>query len=320
MKVCEKIAAALSISSLTCSLIGRSIRVCQSVRICRFSSFSISSRRASLEAAVSYRGSRSAIAVSRSSTLLRRTSVGWAVITAHPTEVRRKSVLDRETAIADLLPRYDTAASNEARRDEIEKELKRQIRTLWQTRMLRPIRLHVSDEIDNAAAIFSHTFIPQLPVVKRRLAKLFGLESPLPRRLVAGSWVGGDREGNPFVTAATLDYAGHRLSEIALDHYLEQVHALGGELSLSDELVRVSKDLDGLASKSANASAHKADEPYRRVLTLLYARLAATRKTILGRAPSRAARGDVKPYSSPREFADDLRIIANSLIENGSGD
>src|SRR5258705_407556 len=141
------------------------------------------------------------------------------VITAHPTEVRRKSVLDRETAIADLLPRYDTAASNEARRDDIEKD-----------------------------------------------------------------------------------------------------HALGGELSLSDELVRVSKDLDGLASKSANASAHKADEPYRRVLTLLYARLAATRKTILGRAPSRAARGDEKPYSSPREFADDLRIIANSLIENGSGD
>jgi len=115
------------------------------------------------------------------------------VITAHPTEVRRKSVLDRETAIADLLPRYDTAASNEARRDEIEKELKRQIRTLWQTRMLRPIRLHVSDEIDNAAAIFSHTFIPQLPVVKRRLAKLFGLESPLPRCLVAGSGRRGPR-------------------------------------------------------------------------------------------------------------------------------
>src|SRR6185295_11238196 len=81
------------------------------------------------------------------------------VITAHPTEVRRKSVLDRETAIADLLPPYDLAASKPARRDEIEKELKRQIRTLWQTRMLRPIRLHVSDEIDNAAAIFSRTFI-----------------------------------------------------------------------------------------------------------------------------------------------------------------
>ena len=242
------------------------------------------------------------------------------VITAHPTEVRRKSVLDRETAIADLLPQYDRAASNPARRDEIEKELKRQIRTLWQTRMLRPIRLHVSDEIDNAAAIFSRTFISQLPVVKRRLANLFGLEAPLAPGLVAGSWVGGDRDGNPFVTAATLDYAGHRLSEIVLDHYLEEVHALGGELSLSDELVHVSKDLNALGSKSANASAHKADEPYRRVLTLIYARLAATRKTIFGRPPSRAARRDENPYHSPREFADDLRIIANSLIENGSGD
>jgi phosphoenolpyruvate carboxylase len=242
------------------------------------------------------------------------------VITAHPTEVRRKSVLDRETAIADLLPQYDRVASNPAQRDEIESELKRQIRTLWQTRMLRPIRLHVSDEIDNAAAIFSRTFISQLPVVKRRLANLFGLEAPLPRCLVAGSWVGGDRDGNPFVTAATLDYAGHRLSEIVLDHYLEEVHALGGELSLSDELVHVSKDLEVLGSKSANASVHKADEPYRRVLTLIYARLGATRKALLGRAPSRAARRDEKPYSSPREFADELRIIANSLIENGSGD
>src|SRR5882672_6082259 len=242
------------------------------------------------------------------------------VITAHPTEVRRTSVLDRESAIADLLPAYNHHASSERRRHDIETQLKREIRTLWQTRMLRPIRLHVSDEIDNAAAIFSHTFIPQLPVVKRRLANLFGLETPLPRCLVAGSWVGGDRDGNPFVTAATLDYAGHRLGEIALDHYLEEVHALGGELALSDELVHVSKDLDALGSKSANVSAHKADEPYRRVLTLIYARLAATRKTILKRGPSRAARGDEKPYLSPREFADDLTIIANSLIENGSGD
>jgi len=134
------------------------------------------------------------------------------------------------------------------------------------------------------------------------------------------SWVGGDRDGNPFVTSATLDYAGHRLSEIVLDHYLEEIHALGSELSLSDRLVHVSKALAALAAKSANASAHKADEPYRRVLTLIYARLATTRKAIVGRAPLRPSRGDEKPYHSPREFAEDLTIIANSLIENGSAD
>ena len=242
------------------------------------------------------------------------------VITAHPTEVRRKSILDREITIADLLPLYDQSTTNPQRRDEIETDLKRQIRTLWQTRMLRPMRLRVHDEIENAASILTRTFVPQLPAVKRRLASVFSLESPLPPFLVAGSWVGGDRDGNPSVDAAVLDYAVQRHSEIVLDHYLEEVHALGGELSLSDGLVHVSKPLAELASKSLHASEHQADEPYRRALTLCYGRLAAARKAILGRGPARAPRGEESPYKNPREFADDLNVIANSLVENGSSD
>ena len=167
------------------------------------------------------------------------------VITAHPTEVRRKSIIDREAAIADLLPAYDHYASSKTKRAEIETQLKREIRILWQTRMLRPARIPVTDEIENAASIFARTFIPQLPMVKRRLAGVFGLEGPLPPCLRVGSWVGGDRDGNPFVSAATLDYAVRRLAELAFDHYLEQIHALGAELSLSDELVPVSKAVSG---------------------------------------------------------------------------
>jgi len=239
------------------------------------------------------------------------------VITAHPTEVRRKSIIDREASIADLLPSY---AANEAARPEIEIQLKREIRILWQTRMLRPARIRVTDEIENAAAIFGRTFVTQLPVVKRKLAVVFGLEGPLPPALRAGSWVGGDRDGNPFVSAATLDYSVRRLAGLAFDHYLEQIHALGGELSLSDELVPVSKALSALAAKSPNASPHKADEPYRRALTYIYARLSAARKSLLGQLPARAPRREETPYGFAQELADDLTIIANSLAQNGSAD
>ena len=242
------------------------------------------------------------------------------VITAHPTEVRRKSIIDRETAIADLVPTYHHAASSEAKRAEIELRLKREIRTLWQTRMLRPVRVHVTDEIDNAAAIFERSFVPQLPAVKRRVASVFGLKGPLTPWLKAGSWVGGDRDGNPFVTAATLDYSVRRLAAIALDHYLEEVNELGAELSLSDGLVPVSAELKALVATGPHASEHKADEPYRQALTTIYGRLAATRKVLLGASPARLPRRDEPSYGSAEEFAGDLAIIANSLDRNGDAD
>jgi phosphoenolpyruvate carboxylase len=242
------------------------------------------------------------------------------VITAHPTEVRRTSVIDREAAIADLLPAYAQHAASERRRQGIEVQLKREIRTLWQTRMLRPTRIRVADEIDNAVSIFARTFLSQLPVVKRRLGSAFGLEGPLPPFVQAGSWVGGDRDGNPFVTAATLDYAVRRLATTVLDHYLSEIHALGSELSLSDELVPVSKELAALATKSPHGSEHKADETYRRALTQIYARLAATRKSLLGTAPARPPRVEETAYESVRALADDLTVIGNSLVCNGSAD
>ena len=242
------------------------------------------------------------------------------VITAHPTEVRRKSILDRETAIADLLPAYNHYGPGKSKRTEIEAQLKREVRTLWQTRMLRPVRIHVTDEIDNAISIFARTFVSQLPVVKCRLASTFELEGPLPNCLRVGSWVGGDRDGNPFVTAASLEHAVIRGAETAIDHHLAQIHALGSELSLSDEFVPVSKALTALAEKSSHQSAHKADEPYRRALTRCYERLAATRNALLGQFPSLAPRHGAPAYATADELQADLAIIANSLAQNGSAD
>ncbi len=242
------------------------------------------------------------------------------VITAHPTEVRRKSILDREADIAHLLERLDDANLHEGEDAEIEAELKRDIRTLWQTRMFRAVRIHVTDEIENAIAVFARTFVTQLPLVKRRIAKLYGLGGPVVPYMRPGSWVGGDRDGNPFVTAQTLDYAVRRQAEVMLDHYLSEVNTLGSELSLSEEFAGTSVALKALAAAPEYVSRQQVDEPYRRALVTCYSRLAATRKVLCGRGPTLAPRWEAEPYEKPEEFAADLGVIVDSLKENGDDD
>jgi len=242
------------------------------------------------------------------------------VITAHPTEVRRKSILDRETDIGALLMMRERANHETGESADIEAQLKREIRTLWQTRMLRPIRIHVNDEIENAIAVFSRTFLTQIPAVKRRLAQLFALNGDVLSFLKPGSWVGGDRDGNPYVSAQTLEYAVRRQSETVLDYYLEQVDMLGTELSICDEYVSTSAALKALAASEEHTSLQQMDEPYRRALTSIYSRLAATRKALLGRAPVRTARWDAEPYAAPEAFAADLTVMVESLRDNGDGD
>jgi phosphoenolpyruvate carboxylase len=242
------------------------------------------------------------------------------VITAHPTEVRRKSILDREAAIAELLDSHDRRGARTAERRRLEGSLKQQIRILWQTRMLRPARLLVTDEIDNAVAIFARTFATELPAVQRSLGAMFEVEGRPNAVFKVGSWVGGDRDGNPFVTAETLTYAVERQAEVALDHYLDELHTLGGELSISDTLNPVTDELRALADNGLHQSEHKSDEVYRRALTGCYARLCATYEALMGRPPPRPARGKLKPYAKAEELEADLAVVARSLEANGDAD
>jgi phosphoenolpyruvate carboxylase len=242
------------------------------------------------------------------------------VITAHPTEVRRKSILDRENELSSLLERRELASLQTAEHDEIDVQIKRAIRVLWQTRMLRANRITVQDEIENNVAIFARTFLPGLPLVKRRLARLFKLDGEVMPYLKPGSWVGGDRDGNPNISPETLDYAVRRQAEIVLDHYLAEIHALGAELSLSDSLISTSPALKALAADDDQISVHQEDEPYRRALVTCYARMAATRNRLLGAGPVRRARFEAPPYTGPQDFAADLDVIAASLAQNGDAD
>jgi phosphoenolpyruvate carboxylase len=111
-----------------------------------------------------------------------------------------------------------------------------------------------------------------------------------------GQWIGGDRDGNPNVTAETLEYALRRQCELALRHYLTEVHYLGGELSLSATLVDVSVEMQALAERSPDTSEHRKDEPYRRALTGVYARLAATLREFTGGEAARHAVAPQNPY------------------------
>lgn len=242
------------------------------------------------------------------------------VITAHPTEVRRKSVLDRENELSELLLAREGAADGSREQGDIDARLKRAIRILWQTRMLRGERIQVTDEIENNIAIFARTFLPQLAVVKRRFARLLGWNGKIVPFLKPGSWVGGDRDGNPNISAQTLDYAVRRQGEVILDYYLAEVHALGAELSLSDTLATVSPELMVLASAPEYTSVHQMDEPYRRALVTCYARLAATRLALLGHGPMRPPRFQAERYLAPEDFSADLDIIARSLVFSGDGD
>jgi phosphoenolpyruvate carboxylase len=242
------------------------------------------------------------------------------VLTAHPTEVRRKSILDREEAIAALLDRLGGRDPLGIEAAEIEAALKREIDILWRTRMLRAVRIAVTDEIDNAVAVMRTTFLPQIPRLKRNLGRLFALPGPLPDIIGLGSWVGGDRDGNPFVNAETLSYALTRQGEAVIDHLLAQLQALAAELSISSELAQASPAVTDLAEASGDPSPHRRDEPYRRAVIGCYGRLAATRNSLLGSGPFRPGPAGLAAYPDAAALARDLDVIAASLIESGCAD
>jgi phosphoenolpyruvate carboxylase len=237
------------------------------------------------------------------------------VLTAHPTEVRRKSVIDREAAIMTSMAALD-AASDAADRAEIEAELRSAIAILWQTRALRGVRIGVPDEIETALSYFRQTFLPVLPRLYARWEAMLGVAG-LPRFLRPGNWIGGDRDGNPNVTADTLRHALREQAKLAVGHQLDELHALGAELSISAGLAHVSPAIEALAAASGDAGPQRADEPYRRAITGLYARLAATYAKLTGGAPTRPASVAAAPYPTAAEFRADLQALRASLAANG---
>jgi phosphoenolpyruvate carboxylase len=246
------------------------------------------------------------------------------VLTAHPTEVRRKSMIDREMEVADLLDERDRLPLTATGLAANEAALRRAVLTLWQTNLLRRTRLRVIDEVVNGVSYYDHTFLSELPRFYADLEEeLAGagvaISDGLPSFLRIGSWIGGDRDGNPFVTEEVLRAALRTQSERALKYYLDEVNLLGGELSLDSRLVGISNALEELAARSPDHSANRQHEPYRRAITGIYARLAATARTLDHLDAPQQAVGDAPPYGDSDELLADLAILDSSLVANGSG-
>jgi phosphoenolpyruvate carboxylase len=245
------------------------------------------------------------------------------VLTAHPTEVQRKSILDAEREIARLLTLRDRMIMAPDEAQEWHAALFRQVLALWQTAMLRLARLRVVDEVENGLAYYRYTFLGEVPRLYQRVASQLFAEAAedaarLPAFFRMGSWIGGDRDGNPYVTADTLRYAIRAQAGVAIGHFLDEVHRLGAELSLSTRLVKPTDALIALAQQAADASVHRQDEPYRQALIGIYARLATTARHLASVTPARPPHGDLPAYETPAAFEADLAVIADSLAAHGA--
>ncbi|MBY0521666.1 MAG: phosphoenolpyruvate carboxylase, partial [Sphingomonas sp.] len=239
------------------------------------------------------------------------------VLTAHPTEVRRKSMIDHRNRIAALMKQRDAGQATTDEGDLIDDAILRQIALLWQTRVLRRERLYVADEVDTALSYLRDVFLPALPALYQRWDRALGRR--VPSFLKPGSWIGGDRDGNPYVVAQSLTRALGRACETVLVHYLDAVHALGAELSISSDHGRIDPAVAALAEASGDAADARADEPYRRALSGIYARLAETHRQLLDKPPPRPAALAGEAYATPQAFRADLVAIAHGLAADGAG-
>jgi len=248
------------------------------------------------------------------------------VLTAHPTEVRRKSTMRQEFTVADLLRQRGQSDITPAEYEETEIALRRTVLALWQTGMLRTSRLNVLDEVNNGLTYYDYSFFSELPKIYRaienRLDDISGTDDgqPLASFLQIGSWIGGDRDGNPYVTSDVMRKTIAQHGSKAFAFYFEQLHLLGGELSMSDILVSTSPDLLELVEQSPDHSLHREHEPYRRAISGIYARLAETARVFEFAEPPRRPVGPARKYSSPEEFSADLDVLHQALTNNNSGD
>jgi phosphoenolpyruvate carboxylase len=245
------------------------------------------------------------------------------VLTAHPTEVRRKSTLTRELEIAEIIDDRQRMQGNAQELEDSEERLRRAVLTLWRTNMLRQTKLKVLDEVANGLSYYDYTFFRELPRIYGALEDELASQTPpvkdkgLASFLKVGSWIGGDRDGNPFVTAEVLRETMRLQSASALRHYLDELHELGAELSVSGTLMRVSPALNELADRSTDRSTHRGDEPYRRAIGGIYSRLAATARDLDQVVSSRRPLSEAPPYRTAADLAADLDVIVSSLEENG---
>ena len=243
------------------------------------------------------------------------------VITAHPTETRRRTVFVTQHRITKLMRLHAEGHTETDEGRNIELELRRQVLTLWQTALIRLSRLQITDEIEVGLRYYAAAFFAVIPQVNAEVRNALRARWPdadlLDQPIVApGSWIGGDRDGNPNVTADVVRQATGGAAFTALAHYLAELAALEQELSMSARLVPVTPEMAELAERCGEKA--RADEPYRRAVRVIRGRLSATSAEILDRTPQQVLDLGLPPYETPAELGADLDAVDGSLRAYGS--
>ncbi|MFI5779693.1 phosphoenolpyruvate carboxylase [Nocardia sp. NPDC051570] len=246
------------------------------------------------------------------------------VITAHPTETRRRTVFDVQSRITELMRMRQRYSATEPEYAELETRLRRQVLTLWRTALIRLARLRIQDEIEVGLRYYDMSLLEVIPRINAEVRD--ALRSRWPDRelltrpiLRPGSWIGGDRDGNPNVTGEVVRRATHRAGAVAFGHYLKELVGLEKSLSQSARLVQVSPELARLADAGYDESPQRADEPYRRAIRGIRARLTATTKRAVGEIPGEGVDVGAQPYAGPGELLDDLTVVDASMRASGDG-
>ncbi|MEV0295393.1 phosphoenolpyruvate carboxylase [Nocardia sp. NPDC050710] len=242
------------------------------------------------------------------------------VITAHPTETRRRTVFDVQTRITELMRRRQRYTETERERADFELQIRRQVLALWRTALIRLQRLRIQDEIAVGLRYYELTLFEVIPAINAELRAALRSRWPgvelLPRPMLRpGSWIGGDRDGNPYVTADVVRQAANQAAEVAFGRYLRELEELEKSLSQSARLVPVTERVAELAASGYPDPASHADEPYRRALHGIRTRLSATAARALGGAV--VDDSAAPPYATPQAVLDDLDAIDASMRASG---
>lgn len=235
------------------------------------------------------------------------------VLTAHPTQVQRKSMLDLTNHIHSLLRKYRDVKLGLINKEKWHNDLRRYIEIIMQTDMIREKKLKVTNEITNAMEYYNSSFlkaVPHLTTEYKRLAQAHGLNLKQAKPITMGMWIGGDRDGNPFVTAETLKQSALTQCEVIMNYYDKKIYQLYREFSLSTSIVNVSKQVGEMARQSKDNSIYREKELYRRALFDIQSKIQAT-KTYLIEDEEVGTR-----YETANDFYKDLIAIRDSLLEN----
>ena len=245
-------------------------------------------------------------------------TVVTAVLTAHPTEVQRQTVLSFNRRIRALLPQRERCTNPDALA-QLRREIDTVLLGLWQTSETRRHKLSVNDEINNGVSIYPMSFFEALPKLYRTMERDFQTAYPgvrVPNILKIGGWIGGDRDGNPFVSAETLRFAFRRHADAVFRFYRGELDKLYRELPLSIRRVKVNDDVMALSAQSPDEEIARAEEPYRRAIAYIMARAMGKARSLgLGMG---CKFGFLEPYATVEEFLNDLKKLQRSLHENGS--